>query len=787
MRKSIKSLMFFVVLLPTLALTVGIKDLRISAETRVLAGPHNPVRLELERFEQRFAQNNNLLFVVTLGESSVYSDEGLRAIDEITQRAWRLPYANRVDSITNFPLIESSADSFGVTSMQDRGLPETQAARRAFRAEIEAEPWAGGLLVNDAGDVAAVNVLFVLPPEATSEIAEIMGAVRALTSDVQSNSPIAEIHVTGNVALMNAFADSARRDIQWLIPASLLLVVLIAYAFIRDVWLVSAVAVYLFLCSLGAMGAAGWAGHYLNASGVYTLNPATVGGPIVIMTLGLASIIHFISSIQTARAQSRSVPDAVDHALAENRFPITVTILTTAFGFISMNAAASPPLRELGNIVVVGLIIALALALYGMPAVLRHLPIREREIPSRRWLSAIIAWVIDRKGLVIFVTIGICAVAATGISRIKLDDDFIRYFDQSFDYRVASDIAEDRLTGLNLLEFAVEAGEDHGINSPEYMGLLDDFAVWLREQPGVVHVTSLSDKLRQIHHALEPDAAPGEMPESRALIAQYFLLFELSLPPGNDIADRINADRSATRLTAAMRHVTSADIRALNERAIEWLAENSPVEEQAGGRSINYFFAALSIENIRSMIGGTVLALVLISFIVLIALQDVRLGAISLVSNVLPLVVGFGIWGYLVGKVGIPSSAVAAMTFGIVVDDTIHLLLRFKRARAAGFETEAAMKIAFVDVGRAVVITSLALTGGFLLLTFSGFEINASLGLFIGIIVVCALLIVLTLVPALVMLAFRRPDEPELVEIKAPADPEHLGADHRLAGDGSAV
>ena len=159
-----------------------------------------------------------------------------------------------------------------------------------------------------------------------------------------------------------------------------------------------------------------------------------------------------------------------------------------------------------------------------------------------------------------------------------------------------------------------------------------------------------------------------------------------------------------------------------------------------------------------AMVGGTALALVLISFIVLIALQDIKLGAISLVSNVLPLIIGFGIWGIVVGEIGLASSVVAAMTFGIVVDDTIHLLLRFKRERQRGKATLEAMANAYVDVGRAVIITSVALAGGFLLLTFSGFEINSSLGKFITIIVLTALVLVLSLVPSLVLVTHRNSD-----------------------------
>ncbi len=735
--------MFLLVLVPTLLLSAGVVKLRVSAETRVLAGPESPVRLSLERFEQRFSQNNNLLFVIAPGEGGVFSAETLRAIDAITERAWRLPFASRVDSITNFPLIVAADESFGVVSLAEAGLPQTPEQLDAAAAQVMAEPWVAGLLLDEQARTTGVNVLFIIPPEATEEIAEIMSAVGALQSDIAEEFPGITLYVTGNIALMNAFADSARRDVAWLIPAALVLVVMIAFLFLRDVRIVAVLAIYLVLCCLGAMGTAGWLGHVLN--------PATVAAPIIIMTLGLASIIHLMSSVQTELTRGGSVPVAVDAALKENRYPITVTIVTTAFGFMAMNAAASPPLRMLGNIVVMGLVIALGIALFVVPMVLRYLAIKPRPLPSRRALTGMIEWVNRRRVLILAVTTGLTVLAATGIFQIRLDDDFIRYFDQSFSYRVASDYAEDNLTGLNILEFAFEAGEPHGINEPDYMARLDAFAAWLWVQPGVVHVTTLSDKLKQINNALQPDAPRDQLPQSRELIAQYLLLFELSLPSGNDIADRINADRSATRITAMMRHVTSADIRALNERAEVWLAENNPIPEQRAGNSINYFFATLSLANITSMIGGTVLALVFISLIVLVALQDIRLGAISLVANVIPLIVGFGLWGYFVGEIGLASSVVVAMTFGIVVDDTIHLLIRFKNERALGVDTYSAMKSAYVNVGRAVVITSVALGSGFLLLMASGFEINSSLGLFTTIIVMSALVIVLTLVPALVL------------------------------------
>ncbi len=744
--------LFFLVLLPILFLSIGVENLRISAETRVLAGPDNPVRLDLEAFEARFAQNNNLLFVVAPANGEVFTPQTLAAIEALTELSWQLPFVSRVSSITNFPLIVSDDGSFGVLPIDRTDYSGDEADLLGAREQIMAEPWLAGLLIDQQASVSGINALFVIPAEATTEIATIMAAVHELEETMAQDHPTVELHVTGNIAMMNTFAESAQRDIVWLIPLAFAVVMGIAFVFLQDVRLIVTLGIYLSLCCLGAMGAAGWLGH-LGWPG-HVLNPATVAAPIIIMTLAMASIIHLLSGVQLARAHGQSVGEAVETALDESRNAIILTILTTTLGFLSMNFAASPPLRALGNIVAMGLCISLATALFVVPPILRRMKISARNVPDRQ-LAVMIGWISRHRAFVLLFSLLVSVIAFAGINQIRMDDDFVRYFDDSFPYRGASDFAENNLTGLNIMEFALEAGEDHGINEPEYFERLDAFVFWLEAQPHVEHVTSLSDKLRQINDVLRPEDPRGTMPQSRDLIAQYILLFELSLPPGSDIADRINAPRNATRISVILRHATSADLRALNANAAIWLAENNPVPGQTAGHSINYFFATLSLDNIRSMVFGTGLALLLISAIVLIALRDMRLGFISLIGNFLPPAVGFGIWGFAVGEIGLASSVVAAMTFGIVVDDIIHLLLRFQKEKANGTSDDEAMKKAYVSVGRAMVITSLALAGGFALLMVSGFEVNSSLGLFTSIIVVTALIIDLTLVPAMV-LSFRR-------------------------------
>jgi len=323
-------------------------------------------------------------------------------------------------------------------------------------------------------------------------------------------------------------------------------------------------------------------------------------------------------------------------------------------------------------------------------------------------------------------------VAASGIwlDRITLDDDFARYFDQRFEYRRASDFAEEHLTGLNIIEFDVGSGRENGVYDPAYQRKLAEFVTWLRAQPHVVSVLAISDIAQRIGEAVNAGRSGGHaaIPDDPDGIAQYFLLYELSLPYGASLSDQINVSRSSSRVTAVLRHAKSSEIRALNQSAQAWLAANAPPAMQAEGISINVLFSNLSWVNIRSMIGSTIISMLVIAFVVAAALRSVTYGFLSILTNILPSIVGFGLWGLLIGQIGLAASVITAMTIGLVVDDTIYFLIMYQAARKRGLTSEEAINEVFATVGVAMLVITASLTVGFGVLVFSGFEVNRSLG-----------------------------------------------------------
>jgi predicted RND superfamily exporter protein len=312
----------------------------------------------------------------------------------------------------------------------------------------------------------------------------------------------------------------------------------------------------------------------------------------------------------------------------------------------------------------------------------------------------------------------------------RLDDRFVEYFDEAIKFRQDTDFATENLTGIYLIEYSLKSGETGGINDPEFLRKVERFAQWYRQQPHVIHVNTITDIMKRLNRNMHGDDDSWyRLPEQRDLAAQYLLLYEFSLPFGLDLNNQINVKKSATRFTVTLKSVSTQQLLQIEEDAQRWLMENAP-EMRSDGASPSVMFAHIGSRNIISMLEGTTTALIIISLILIAALKSLRIGIISMVPNLVPMGMAFGLWGLTVGEVGLALSVVTGMALGIVVDDTVHFLSKYLRARREkNLPSEDAIRYAFSTVGTALWVTSLVLIVGFGILAFSHFQLNAGMGL----------------------------------------------------------
>ena len=449
---------------------------------------------------------------------------------------------------------------------------------------------------------------------------------------------------------------------------------------------------------------------------------------------------------------------ALEHHMGE----IAVACITTAIGFMALNFSISPPFRELGNVVAVGVIAALFFTLFLLPSLICLIPMKRRTEPAstdrlmRPLAEFVIGW---RKPLLIGGSLIVLGLGQRHPApwRWKTISSGISTSATSF-VRTAI-FYENRLGGLNALEWALPAGEENGINNPDYLKKVGAFVAFLREEPNVRYVRSMTDTIARLNMNMHADdLAYHRLPDGADEAAQFLFLFELSLGYGMDLTDQINVDRSALRITATMPNVTTTQMHAVTRKARDWLNENAP-SLQVEPTGMTHVFNQISYRDVRAMLSGTVLALVAISALILLILRDVKLGIISLIPNLIPAGMAFGIWGYSVGSVTLAIAVVIAMTLGIVVDDTVHFLSKYNEGKRRGMSAEDAVRHAFDKVGMALVVTTIGLVIGFAILAQSGFAVNGDMAKLTAITISVALVADLFLLPA-ILIALDRGVEP---------------------------
>ena len=730
----------------TFALTAGAQFIGVTNDYRSLFTEDNPELAAFDALEDTYSASNTALIAVAPGEGSVFTREALAAIEELTEAAWQTPHSIRVDSLTNY----NHSEAFGEDDLIVGPLVEGAGALNdADLARIEATALDAveivGRLVSDDGRVGGLAINFLLPENPDLAVIEITDYINVLLEEARASHPDIAYYLTGDVVMNRAFADATRDDLEVLAPIVFLIIALTSAILLGSVIGTLAILLVLVFVIAATVGVAGWVGTVFN--------PANSGVPIIVMTVAVAHSIHIVAAALLGISHGRDKNDSIAESLHANAWPVFLTTITTMIGFLSLNASDSPSFHVLGNLVAFGVFCAFAYSMTLLPALLSVLPLRARpaSVEAPGFFDRFGAFVVARRKVLLVSVALVTVVLVMGIPRIELTDNWTQYLDERYEFRRDTDFVIENLTGMETLEYSLNAGREGGITDPDYLGAVDAFAEWYRDQPEVTHVQAFPDIMKRLNKNMNGgDQTFYRLPENPELAAQYLLLYELSLPFGSDLNNRIDIGKSATRMTAVLSSLSAGEQRDLDARAQVWLADNAPgLGTEATGVSI--VFAHLSQRNIESMLTGTIIAMALISFILILVFKSVRLGLISLVPNFIPAAMSFGLWGYLVGRVGLSASVVTAMAFGIIVDDTIHFLSKYLKGRRENMSSPEAVRYAFRTVGHALWTTTAVFALGFLVFASSGFEVSWALGLLVTMTIGFALLADFLLLPPLLM------------------------------------
>jgi len=728
----------------------GATKLEFSTNYRVFFSDANPELQAFEELQNTYTKNDNFFFVVEPKGGSAFDRDTMAAVEELTEAAWQIPYTIRVDSVSNFQHTYAEEDDLIVEDLV-RDAASRDATFLDKRRDVALdEPLIRNQILTPGADVTAVNVVLQYPEKGFMEVPEAVEVARALKADIEAKYPELTIHLTGVSMLNNAFAETGMSDGATLMPLMFVVIFALTWLIIRSLTATFSTLLVIMLSTMVGMGAAGFAGIQLT--------PIAMSAPIVILTLAVADSIHILMTLRGLMRDGMAKREALVEAVRVNFLPVSITSLTTIVGFLSLNFSDSPPYWHLGNITAVGIGAAWIYSLTLLPAVLSLLPYRVNQTTGTEWSQRTmdrLAEFVIRRYRVLLLGVGLPALALIAfIPTLDFNDQWVQYFDERIDFRVDSDQAQNHF-GLYPIEFSIPANGPGGISEPEYLTKLEQLTDFMREQPHVTHVYSISDIMKRLNRNMHgDDEGFYRIPQDRELSAQYLLLYELSLPYGLDLNDRINIDKSATRVTATIEQATSAETKAFFNNVDVWMQDNLPSYMYAKPTSAAVMFTYISERNMQNMVVGTILAIAAIALIMMYALRSVGLGTLSLVPNGLPILMTFGAWALLVGEVGFSVATVASISLGIIVDDTVHFLSKYVRARDEKLlNVENSIRYAFRNVGVAIVVNTIILTAGFIVMTTSAFKMNVDLGLMTILSIVGALILDFLFLPALLLFA----------------------------------
>ena len=518
---------------------------------------------------------------------------------------------------------------------------------------------------------------------------------------------------------------------QKLLPVMLVALLVLLFVFFRRLSAVLLPIAVVVPSIIATNGLAGWVG--------IPLNHETINTPNILLVIGVACVNNTLHTFYRALDHGLSRRDAARYSLHETLGSTFFASVAVSLGFLSLLTMTLPPFHQLGVLVAAGSMIVWLFTYLILGSLLVFLPIkakRRKDEPVEDvdpealrhpapMAVRLTEWISRNRLRIVAGWVALCGVSVWLAVRteVSLDQRGWYYGEMLESY----DFVRDNLGYTEAFEVVIEAGEEEGIKDPAFLGKVDQFATWLRSQQRVVQVTSLVNILKETNRALfGGDANQYRLPDTRRGVADQYFLYTMSLPMGKNLNDRVTLSNDALRMTVFSRGETSPNVVKLVE-GTRAKAKEMGLNVQVTGRAV--LFNLLNPEMVPSFIRSLFTGTIFIAAALLLFFRSVRLGLLSLITNLVPVVIGAGLVLTIIGQsYDMPTIATFTMVLSVSVDDTVHFLESYDRHRQLGFGRKDSIARVWTMVGPPMLSTTLILAGGFALFTLSEFSIARDFG-----------------------------------------------------------
>ncbi len=734
--------LLLLVIVATLFLAFQIK-IDIDNSLKADFSENDPDYMVYENFRDVFEGGS--YFIAILESENIFTYEVLNYIREITEQLEYIDKVDRVHSLANANKIIGSADSIEVRPLlYQLGKDDLSIIReRTLDDEIFAD-----YLISRDGRYTSVVVVFENMPARESD-----RLIQQIEHIVKKSSPDnIQLYFTGDgkaVSEFNRYTNQNLKTGTILIVLSISVCIFLLFRSFYEVLIILINIGISIVCTLGFYCILG-----------FVFNVVTVMIIPIVTILSIADCIHIIKYYYETR-RGRSNREAYIETIKYIAVPCFITSITTAMGLLSLFVSRVRPVRHFGIGAAAGVMLAFFISITVVPFLLTLLPIPKSVGGKKNWTSflhCISSFSTKNYKYILIGSITVILLAMVGIARIRIESNQLEWFPKNSMFYRSTRVLDDHLFGMGSYEIIVN-GEEDGLKNPDVLNKIDELSSDINKLPHVKKVVSVADYVKRINKALhENDITHYVIPDSRLLIAQELLLFSLSAAGRNELQSFVTPDYSKGRISVKTVAMPS-EILVSQGKKIEEMAKSAflEIDVQTSLTGTLYLYGLNHKYILESQIKSFSLAFVIILGSLFLAFRSLKYGMLCIFPNFIPIACILGIMGWFTITLNTATVMVASVSFGIVVDDTVHFLSRFRKEKnGKNVSTSRVLENTTVFAGEAMIFTTLVNVVGFLVLLISGFQPTREFGILVALSLSVALIGDLVILPANIMFMRRR-------------------------------
>ena len=706
------------VLIAVCLLATGLTKLTFNPDLETYFPEGHPAVIRYNEIDDMFIPTDNLIIAVHSNEGTLFNGDSLKVIEELTKKSWTIPYSVRVDSLTNYSYVKSVNDDLIVEPFIEEAEKKSIEFFEKRENLVAGEDIIYKSLISKDKKTSVVSIIVDPPgPNKEDQNSELINYILGFIEPIKESNENLDIRLLGNPYLDYISPRIVKAEMPVVMPLMLLLIFFIVFLMIRSYVAVLATFIVILMRLIATFGSIGILGNPLNQM-VTTI-------PILIITLALADCIHLFSIYFQNRVKGISSKESMEKSLEMNIQPLFLTTISTCIGFLCLNFIEVTPLRDLGNAVAIGIGFAFIFTIFFIAPIVSFFEVKtaSKVTKQTRFSTSVGSFILKNGNKLIFSITSISFLILLCIPMNELDENPTQMYAEGFTSFSSDTLWLDEKLSVTFPVNFLATNEEGQVSDPDFLKILDKFSVWLEEREQVNHVTSLANNMKNLNKSMHGDDPEWKkIPENADLSAQYLFFYEMSLPMGLDLNSSISQDRKSTKISATLKDMSSNEFKEFNNEVLGYLRQNNLENMISEPSSFRVIFTYMVEAIVNSLLYGLFIGILLITLIIGLFFRSYLLPALSIFPNILPIGMGFGLWGLFVGDVGFMVAVGMGSTLGVIVDFTVHFLSKYELARKEFKKSvEESVIYSFETVGFALIIMTVVLALGFSVLNLVTF------------------------------------------------------------------